>query len=65
MGLARREGRAIVEDVLGLALGAAELLLERVDRLPVLEDVLLLPGEGEVLAFNHVLRTASRWALLE
>ena len=44
------EGRAIVEDVLGLVLGASQLGLEGLDFGPVLQDLLLVLWEGEVLA---------------
>lgn len=52
---ARGEGRAVVEDVLGLPLGAPQLLLERVDGVPERERLLLALGERELLALGDVL----------
>lgn len=49
------EGRAVVEDVFGLILGAGELGLEGLDVGPEGEDGFLLLWEGEVLALAHFL----------
>mmetsp|Transcript_3715 Transcript_3715/g.9272 ORF Transcript_3715/g.9272 Transcript_3715/m.9272 type:complete len:417 (-) Transcript_3715:124-1374(-) len=45
------EGRAIVEDVLRLALRPAQLLLESIELSPQLKDLFLLLREAEVLSF--------------
>lgn len=48
------EGRTVVENVLGHVLGESQLSLEGFDFGPVLENLLLLLGEGEVLALAHL-----------
>lgn len=53
VGEASSEGRAIVENVLREALGAAELGGEGVDPGPEGKGFFLLGGEGEVLAFTY------------
>ena len=55
---ARGERRAVVEDVLGLALGAPQLRGERVQVLPQLQRLLLLPRERVLLALADVLHGA-------
>ena len=67
VGLARGEGRAVVEGKLGAPFGKAQRLLEGVDRLPVGQDGSLRLGKGELLLaaelrdlFGCVLRPLAR-----
>ena len=55
----RGERRPVIENVLGLVLGALQLGLEGLYLRPQLEDRLLVFGEGEVLPFAHFIHGGS------
>lgn len=55
----RGERRTVIEDVLGLVLGALQLGLECLYLRPQLEDLLLVFGEGEILPFAYFVHGGS------
>lgn len=55
----RGKRRPVIENVLGLVLGALQLGLEGIYLRPQLEDLLLVFGEGEVLPFAHFIHVGS------